>query len=383
MHLSLRFPNTTIRSKFRSIYRCAVSNELYSDFSQLFPNQVSLGARIAEKFVDRSIHSVLAIALTQSGKTGAILSTIHHFLSVHSIAIPIQHVFIITGHSSVDWIQQTKDRFPVSLHSNIFHRNKLDDFVDAVSDLTNVLIFIDETQIASKLNQCIQKAFVRAGFDIKSIYSRDIKFVHVSATPSSVVKKFIPISRGHAVIFMEPAPNYRSIFDFVAQGRVLQYKDLCGFDSDTLSIDPAVFDNIREIYPFISLDSPKYHIIRTHHSFLHDITVDNFKKVFVGDFDFITHSDTDLSSELDSILSSEPLVNTFIFIKERLRCATTIPKEFLGVLYERHTSITNDFTIIQGLAGRATGYHSFSPIIFSNLFSIRRYQLLWAAKFFL
>ena len=383
MDLSLRFPNTIIRSKVRTKYRCAVSNELYSEFAQLFPNQVSLGARIADKFEDRSVHSVLAIALTQSGKTGSMLSTIHHFLSVYSIAIPIQHVFIITGHSSVDWIQQTKDRFPESLHSNIFHRNKLDDFVEAVSDLTNVLIFIDETQIACKANQCIQKAFARAGFDEKSIYSRDIKFVHVSATPSSVVKKFIPITRGHDVIFMDPAPSYRSIFDLVAEGRVFQYKDLCGFDSATLSVDPVALDNIREISPFVSMDSPKYHIIRTHHSFLHDVTVSNFKKVFLGDFEFITHSDADLSSELDSILSTQPSCNTFIFIKERLRCATTIPKMFLGVLYERHTGVTNDFTIIQGLAGRATGYHSYSPVIFSNLFSIRRYQLLWAAKFFL
>lgn len=383
MHLSLRFPNTIIRSKIRSKFRCSVSNELFTDYSALFHNQISCGARIAEKFVDRSVHSVLAIALTQSGKTGAILSTIHHFLTIHSIALPIQHVFIITGHSSVDWIQQTKDRFPLSLHSNIFHRNKLDDFVDAVSDLTNVLIFIDETQIACKNNQCIQKAFLRAGFHDISIYARDIKFVHVSATPSSVVKKFIPITRGYDVIFMEPAPNYRSIFDLVADGRVHQYKDLCGFDSTSISVNPAVLDNIRELCPFVSLDNPKYHIIRTHHSFLHDITVDNFKQVFVGDFDFITHSDTDLSSELDSILSSPPSCNTFIFIKERLRCATTIPKSYLGILYERHTSLTNDFTIIQGLAGRATGYHSFSPVIFSNLFSIRRYQLLWAAKFFL
>jgi hypothetical protein len=182
---------------------------------------------------------------------------------------------------------------------------------------------------------------------------------------------------------MEPAPTYRSIFDFVSDGLVHQYKDLCGFDYSTLSVNPDVLDNIRELIPFVHLHSPKYHIIRTHHSFLHDITVDNFKKVFIGDFKFITHSDTDLSSQLDSILSSPPSVNSFIFIKERLRCATTIPKQFLGILYERHTSITNDFTIIQGLAGRATGYHSFSPVIFSNLFSIKRYQLLWAAKFFI
>jgi hypothetical protein len=356
---------------------------LYPFFLKLFPNQVSFGARIAEKFVDRSVHSILAIALTQSGKTGAMLSTVHHFLSMQAIAIPIQHVFIITGHSSVDWLQQTKNRFPSSMHDNIFHRNNLDDFVDAVADLTNVLIFIDETQIACKANQCIQKAFARAGFDDTSIYSRDIKFVHVSATPSSVVKKFIPISRGHDVIFMEPAPDYVSIFDLMQKGLVHQYKDLCGFDTTSLSVNPAVLDNIRELIPFIQPDFPKYHIIRTHHSFLHDITVSNFKKVFVGDFQFITHNDADLSSDLDFILSSPPSLHTFIFIKERLRCATTIHKQFIGILYERHTSTTNDFTVIQGLAGRATGYHSVSPIIFSNLFSIKRYQLLWASKFFI
>ena len=81
------------------------------------------------------------------------------------------------------------------------------------------------------------------------------------------------------------------------------------------------------------------------------------------------------------ILSTKPSVHTFIFIKETLRCAKTIDKTYVGVLYERASRRVSDSSIIQGLAGRATGYHNFPLIIFTNIPSVERYRLLWDNKF--
>ena len=83
------------------------------------------------------------------------------------------------------------------------------------------------------------------------------------------------------------------------------------------------------------------------------------RSVFGYDFEFI-----DDAEDFD-FLAIKPSKHTFVFILDRLRCAKTIHKQFIGVLYERATKVVNRDAVIQGLAGRATGYHSFSPTVFS------------------
>jgi hypothetical protein len=371
MSFSKSHPQVVFRSKYRTIFKAIPDSSLTDEFHALFPNQIAFGEHIYNKFLDRSIHTILAVALTQSGKTGSMLSVIHCMVSSPKIPIPLENVFVITGHSSVDWLSQTKARFPKSLRRNIFHRNNLDRFSQRVRNLTNVLIFIDETQIASYQNQCIMKSLLAAGISESALFFRDIKFVLVSATPNSCVKRFIPKRDGYDLVYMLPAPGYRSIFDFYDSGSLRQSKDLCGFDVASNSVLPFVYDNIREI-PLGK--EPKYHIIRTHHSIRHEITMDNFRHVFRSSVDYISLPDL-------SILSRPPSRHTFLFIKETLRCANTIEKEHIGVLYERYSKVVSDSAIIQGLAGRATGYHSANLIIFSHIPSVERYRILWENHF--
>ena len=370
-HFSSLYPNAIFRYKSRTVFPYHTSHRLDKHFNDLFDNQVQFGRIIYNKFLDRSLHTVLAVALTQSGKTGSMLSVVYHFISSPVLAIPLRNVFIITGHSSSEWLLQTKQRFPSSMRHNIYHRNGLDDFSLRIKDLTNLLILIDETQVAASVNQSIQAALRKAGVSEDTLYFRDIKFVLVSATPNSCVKRFIPQRPGHQLVYMEPAPGYRSIFDFFDAGLVHQSLDLCGFDHVTSSVVPSTLDNIRA-FPLSSI--PKYHIIRTHHSFKHDITIDNFKTVFGESYSYLSMPDLD-------ILSSPPSRHTFIFIKETLRCAKTIDKTYLGVLYERASKKVSDSSIIQGLAGRATGYHSVPIIIFTNIPSIEKYRALWDNHF--
>jgi len=370
MSFSTRHPHIIFRSKYRTTFKSTPDISLNDDFQQLFPNQVQFGLNIYNKFIDRSIHTILAVALTQSGKTGSMLSVIHHMASSSIIPVPLQNVFIITGHSSVDWLTQTKQRFPMPIRRNIFHRNSLHRFSLRIQHLTNVLIFIDETQIASYQNQAIMKALLAGGISQSSLFHRDIKFVLVSATPNSCVKRFIPKRDGHDIVYMLPAPGYRSIFGFYDSGFLRQSKDLCGFDVASNTVLPFVYDNIREI----PISGSKYHIIRTHHSIRHEITMDNFRHVFGDKVDYLSMPDL-------SILSIAPLRPTFIFIKETLRCANTIDKTYIGVLYERFSRTVNDSSIIQGLAGRATGYHNHEIVIFSHIPSVERYRILWENQF--
>ena len=364
-------PGVIFRSKQRTKFPAISDHSFDNDFRKLFPNQVQFGDDIYQKFLNRTTHTILAVALTQSGKTGSMLAVIHKMMSSPDIPIPAQNIFIITGHSSVDWLSQTKERFPKTLRRNIFHRNNLSVFSQRVRSLTNVLIFIDETQIASYHNQSIMKSLLAAGINENSLFFRDIKFVLVSATPNSCVKRFIPKRDGYDLVYMLPAPGYRSIFSYYDEGHLRQCKDLCGFDVASNSVLPHVYDNIREI-PLST--TPKYHIIRTHHSFKHDITIDNFRDVFRTKCEYLSMPDL-------SILSKPPTRHTFIFIKETLRCANTICKDHIGVMYERYAKHVADSAVIQGLAGRATGYHNADILIYSHIPSVERYRILWENHF--
>lgn len=473
----------------------------------MFPNQIRFGKDIANAFLEPKIRSILAVALTQSGKTGSMLSVIEH--------VPHEHVFLITGLSSVEWMDQTKSRFPEKYRDHIFHRNQLPTFVKLVKNLSNVLIIIDENQVAFKKDQTIHKAFVEAG--LMDLELRNIRLVHFTATPSNT-EDFVNGSFSK-VVLMKPDSSYVSAFQLLDQGRILKYKDLCGIDKartdlkhrilehsalvkehdehakehkflqrktavilknqlalqkktnanidklqlridktqdllkksehmldklvlssdleqvnllirqnqnaldqsesslkDSLLIrqnsalrlseakkallesdrilkkleqdklldeaeqlllvggdKAAVFDNIREIQKHIG--TPKYHIIRTSHSFYHNLTILHFKRVFKN-ADFLSDAD------MDDLLSKAPLRHTFLFIKEKLRCAKTLVKDHLGVLYERITDKPQMDTILQGLVGRLTGYHNNkNSVVFSNPDLVKEYKKHWDDQF--
>jgi len=345
----------------------------------MFPNQILFGKQIADAFQIHGIYSILAVALTQSGKTGSMLSAIQQ--------IPHDHAFIITGLSSVDWMEQTRQRFPKKYHHAIYHRNQLHRFVQNVKGLHNVLIIIDENQIAFKERQTIHNSFVAAQLmQLSDLTRKNVRIVHFTATPNNT-RDFME-SDFATVVQMKHDLSYVSAFDLLDQGRILPYKDLCGAiqgeDYSKLdwkhptdySVDPLVFDRIREIEPY--LKDPKYHIIRTSHSCFHDLTILNFKQVFT-DADFL--SETQFDVILDQVLLVKPIRHTFIFIKEKLRCAKTLHKDYLGVLYERFTKKPKMDTILQGLVGRLTGYHHNQAVVFSNTQLVIDYRKQWDNKF--
>jgi hypothetical protein len=295
-------------------------------FNDLYDNQTDFGKRIVEAL--HTHHTVLAFAHTQCGKTGSMLATIH--LSRFNL----NHVFIITGLSSVDWLVQTRKRIPIK---NIFHRNTMHLFFKAVSDVANPLILIDECHIASKPGQIIHKVI--------STLSQGCKFVLVSATPDW--KRFKPLPEGTAIRVMKDPPGYVSVDYFAENNQLLQCKNI--------SNDPDAITNIQEIIPY--LKDPAYHIIRTPRNELHELTIANFRTIFP--------KNPLLSMPNLNILTTKPTTHTFIFIKDTLRCAVTIPKPYIGVLYDRYTNVPNRASVIQGLLGRATGFESQHITIFS------------------
>ncbi len=353
---------------------------------KIFENQENIAYRVVSTFKNRKIINIMVVSKTQSGKTGSMCATIKKYLEDSSNLIPIENIYIITGLSSIEWKEQTKERMPASIQDRVFHRCELPNtFVDEIKDKKNILIIMDEIQVAAKKGQTIYNTFEKAGIlNKQKLYENDIKILEYTATPDGTIYDLMKWKECSEKILAEVGEGYVSSFDLLRQGRIKQYKELCGYNKVNDEIDYSVISNIEEIKYDIDLyTSARYHIIRTKNGKEQDITIDNFKRIFDPDiYEYIKYDRDSEIIDINFKLREEPSKHTFIFIKEMLRCAKTIEKRYLGVLYERYSQEVDDSVIIQGLSGRDTGYdNNGTSICYTNVESIIKYEQLWNSNF--
>jgi hypothetical protein len=381
---------TSLEKNLMKLRKQNVLNELeilrLTGVSVIHENQETIALQVVTAFSDSKIINTMVVSKTQSGKTGSMCATIKQYLEVETNLISIENIYIITGLSSCEWKEQTKERLPTSVQSRVFHRCDLPNtFVDEIRHKKNVLIIMDEIQVAAKKGQTIYKSFEAAGLlDKQRLYENDIKILEYTATPDGTIYDLMKWKDASAKILAKVGDGYVSSFDLLQQGRVKQYKDLCGYDKTTGNIDQAVLNNIRDIKTDIdSYAEPKYHLIRTKNGAYQEMTLENFKTVFgTANYTYIKYDGESEIEDINKTLRTSPNKHTIIFIKEMLRCAKTLTKQFLGVSYERYAVNPDDAAIIQGLVGRNTGYDDNSvSICYTNIDSIKRYEKLWISDF--
>jgi hypothetical protein len=370
-------------------FNIGVEENQLEDENYLHENQLEMATKIRECFDDRSTLSVSAIAPCQSGKTGTMIALVGEILKHQEILI--ENIFLITGHSSKSWEEQTRTRLPDCLSSRVFHRNRLNQFRVEVSGKTNVLIIIDEMHIAAGDKKTVYDVFKNLGYmDSKNLYEKDIKIAEFSATPDGVI-----VSRKqwnadqHKIIKGNPGTDYTSHADYLKNGRMMQSKDLSGF---TKNNDPVAKNQAMEnvtnlaasIIEYHGSDNHLYHIIRMpQKTEAQAMLKSNIYECAGNDFNVLTwdESKTDISC-LDTLLQVKPPKHTFILIKEMLRCADTIEKKFIGDVYERYSKNPSDSAQIQGLAGRVCGYGVPNHIrVYVNVASIKKYIELYEGNF--
>lgn len=375
-----------IMKNSKHIVLLEIDNKKLTGKSIIYDNQEECSLAIVSNLHNKKIINIMVVALTQSGKTGTMSGLIKNYLNDTTNLIPIENIYIITGLSSRDWVEQTTDRMPKSIQERVFHRDNLTNkFINDIKTKQNVLIIIDEIQIAAKENQTLYKAFNDAGFYNKqNLLKNDIKIIEFTATPDGTIYDLMNWGENALKIKMEPGQGYTSCFDLKNQERVLQYKDLCGYDKKTGEVNEGlVTGNINELKTHIDkYEEPLYHIIRTPNGNMSDIVIDNLKKYINEDIKYYTYDKESDIEDINKILKIEPEQHTFIFIKEKLRCAKTLYKKNLGVVYERYTKCPDDAVIIQGLIGRGTGYDdNGKSMYFTNVPSIEKYEKLWNSNF--
>ena len=216
-------------------------------------------------------------------------------------------------------------------------------------------------------------------------FSHDVKFVQFSATPDGNVYDIEQWKHNSAIVKHQPGSRYTSSFDLYKQDRVFQYKRLSTEYEDE---EEEIMDNIKQVKKvikehYIDRYYPNlYHVIRTREGDMNCETLSNFKKVFGDKYAYIKYDQTSTITDINDILKVSPNKHTFIFIKEKLRCAKTLVKDHIGVCYERYTERPNDSTIIQGLVGRLTGYDDNNiSICFTNVDTVVRYEEMWCQDF--
>ena len=76
--------------------------------SIIFQNQEEAANKIWERFKNKKKLMILALGMTQSGKTGVMCACVKKFTSAEENFVPVKNIFIITGLSSREWTRQTK-----------------------------------------------------------------------------------------------------------------------------------------------------------------------------------------------------------------------------------------------------------------------------------
>jgi hypothetical protein len=350
-----------------------------SNDEKIYENQTKVAKEIVEIFKTGSVINTMVISPTQSGKTGIICETIRYFITDTNISY--KNIYIITGLSSTEWKEQTKNRLPDRFKRRVFHRNDLSEkFYKDIERKKDVLIILDEIQIASSKNQTIHKVFDELNYmNLKTLLKKNVKFIEITATPNGCIYDLMKWGSdfSHKII-VQPPETYTGCFKLLNEVRVKQYLDLCE-DEETEDNIQELKDTIEEKYK-----EPRFHFIRTKASEYQDITKNNFKKVFGNDVKIIEFDFDNDECDINNIVKETPKEHTFIFIKEKLRCAKTISnKKIVGVYYERYTkSRPDDDVIIQGMLGRATGYNdNGDSIIYTNIESIEKYKELIESNF--
>ena len=148
-------------------------------------------------------------------------------------------MFVITGLSSKDWVNQTKGRMPDMIENQIYHQNTLKKLAQKLMGKENVLIIVDEVHIAVGIKMSINKMMKELGYkDEKFLIEKNINFVEFSATPGAVLEDHVNWKEeGKALIHtMEPENGYKGPTELL-NGRAFQWEKL---DSDGKNIKKSI-----------------------------------------------------------------------------------------------------------------------------------------------
>lgn len=353
--------------------------QVLEENSPVYPHQCSTALEIYQSLSNPFNNITLVIAMMQSGKTGVMPELVRLFgIQERDEPIHPDNMYVITGLSSTEWVEQTQSRLPRILKDNVLHLPTLKK-LRSIKDKKNCLILMDETQVACKTSMTINKIFKMIGITGENareyLDKTNTKIVQFSATPNGTILDLNDrLDVGFNIVKMNPGEGYKSCFDFQKDGKV--------FESFPLN-STTTKKNLRKLREHVIGEIPKYHFFRlttrgNGYEVSENILRDTFPECVFVKYDGEHPMDIN-----EKYLKHEPEQNTIILFKEKGRCAKTYIPDHIGVMFERHTSSVQDDVVVQGFLGRVCGYNAQmrNQIIYTNINSLKNYENLWNSDF--
>ncbi len=333
------------------------------------------------------------VAEMQAGKTGvcdALARIIWRNVEDDKMPVDLFHnIFVVTGLSDRTWVRQTRQRLPAAVH--VHHsptlakmQVQLKALAERPEGLRDVLIIVDESHVASaKKNRPYKHIYseVRTHLpDPRKWAERNVTFLTVSATdPHKVLMMTEAGGLPAKVVALETTEGYQSVRCLWNAGRIRDYDNIGSTPESIVELRAAVE----------SYETPRYHILRAEGK-LNGTTVELLTSAFPearvltwdaesrkGAGDGSTSSS--IENDINDLLSTAPLVTTFIVIKRMFSCAKTMVDTHVGVLWD-YVSVWDDKDSVrlQSLLGRACGYgRSKDTVVYTSMRVVDDYLDHW------
>lgn len=334
------------------------------DKSLIYPKQEQAAKEVVKELI-RGKLNILISAFPQAGKTGVclkvyeLLGQIFQTMKVENNVFQdknrftVDNIYWLTAMSCTAWVYQTTLRTPTSLHKNIYHRPNLAKLAKEIKKKTNVLIIIDESHIASNVDQSMHLFFKHLStMSTDVMIKKNIRIIQASATPNSTLIDLKTWEDKGAIVTLEPDEGYYSPYTLHTNNRVHQYYDLRKMDNCVL------FKNQLNQYTK-ERGKPGISIVRVNKTIEGNLLAVYKQEIKDGSIVVKTfYEEDDDDAEFDELFRNRPNVTILVFIKEKLRCSKTIScKDHILFVVELYTETPNSAVVRQGLLGRMCGYY--------------------------
>ena len=343
---------------------------------QFHDNQIIAGDKILGHFIG-GIRYVQLAAQMQSGKTGCALHVAFQMLLNNQI----EQVYIISGGSETELRDQWKAKMTSHFIEYSDKRGLSDEEESLIQENVMViwrqdlkkntekfgdkyLIVWDESHFASTQNQTLHHFFSEIGLmgsiqgDTSSLTNKHSYILSITATRDAEQARAEGAndgkrSEGWKMVVMHPGESYRGVVDFKREdGRINQS---CRFIDENKPHIISIIENYS--------NQKKFMVLRCsgkHEQLLEEI------KVELG-IDVVHYNSETKGIESHevslSVLEKAPSKFTLFVVKGMLRMGKELPKKHICAVFESAEKSNNN-TILQGLLGRACGYHSYKIDIY-------------------
>lgn len=330
----------------------------------------------------------------QAGKSGVVAAVIRLVLA-NAVALNMRpdSIFVLTGMSDDAWKKQTRNRMPKEIRHNVHHSGGLKKIQEklyklaARDGLRNVLVFVDESQVASTTTNRPNKLIygtLRELAPVEEWAERNIRVVTVSATDPAKVMMMKDSQVPCHTVRLFTTDAYQSVEKLRNADRIRPLEVFGDIGSKE-----SMPELVRAVAEY---ETPMWHILRPRIG-KHAEVEAKLRQAFPDPETQIVRWDASASDaaadeddsstvslkDINELLSKKPTAHSFVLLKNMFYAGKTLDDRNVGLLWDRlGGGVGGDNARLQSLLGRACGYKKSSrTVVYTSLETVDRYLGFW------